>query len=256
MHRRGQRLTGVACAVLTAYVALGQSQPETPHFEVISVKPVTFSPVRTGCTGDRFAFGGLPLTRLIQWAYDLPPTRIQGLPNWITDWVNKTDSMFEIEAKASAAVNEAQCKAMVRSLLADRFRMVARVQEREIRVYALTVAKKGLKMREVSPGTTGAGVRINGTQWRSVGIVNPLPGVSMADLALRLSAVPIVGLPVIDRTGLTGIYSFDLSFWAREGDDRPAISTALQEQLGLKLEPIKSPIEVLVVDHIEKPSPN
>ncbi len=244
---------------LAAAFALGQSPFEAPHFEVVSVKPpppVGQAGARRGCTGDRFVFAGVPLAFLIRWAYDLPPTRIQGLPDWVTDYVNKTDTMYEIQAKASAAVNEGQCKAMVQSLLADRFKMVARVGPREVRLYALTVAKKGPKMREVRPGSEGTQVTINGGPWRSVDVSGPWPGASMADLALRLSGTPIVGLPVIDRTGLMGIYSFDLTFSVTEGDGRPAISTALQEQLGLKLESIKAPIEVLVVDHIERPAAN
>src|SRR5580700_10219536 len=138
MHRRGRRITVAALAALVVSAALGQSQSEAPHFEVISVKPpVTFSVARMGCTGDRFVSGGLPLMRLIQWAYGLPPTRIQGLPDWVTDWGSAKDSWYEIEAKASAPPSDAQCKAMAQSLLADRFKMVARLQDREMRVYGL-----------------------------------------------------------------------------------------------------------------------
>jgi uncharacterized protein (TIGR03435 family) len=257
MHRRGKQLSVAALAVLAACAALGQSPSETPHFDVISVKPppaVGQSVGRRGCTGDRFAFAGQALIWLIRWAYDLPPTRIQGLPDWVTDWVNKTDSMYEIEAKASESVNEAQCKEMVQSLLADRFNMSSRLEEREMRVFALTVSNKGSKMHEVQPGDNSAATV--GGQGR-LSVVDGKPtGISMSRFATYLGGVPAVRIPVIDRTGLPGIYSFDLSFSVRDDDGLPGVSTALQEQLGLKLEPIKAPIEVLVVDHIERPKAN
>jgi uncharacterized protein (TIGR03435 family) len=253
MKRRLEIL--VCSSALLVSFEFGQTQETASNFEVSSVKPpARLSPGRIGCTGDRFAFGGFPLTRLIQWAYGLPPTRIQGLPVWVTDIVNNNDSAYEIEAKASAAVNEAQCKAMVKSLLADRFKMVASVQEREMRVYALTVAKKGHKMREVGPGSEGAGVYINGVRHRTPGEIPP--GISMAQFATRLSAFPVLGIPVIDNTGLTGLYTFNMNFSIREDDGLPTIWTALEEQLGLKLESIKAPIEVLVVDRVERPTSN
>lgn len=248
-------------ALLAAFT-FGQAQSDTAHFEVISVKPpppVGQAAARLGCIGNRFEFAGVPFTRLLQWVYELPPTRIQGLPTWVTDYINKTDSMYEIDARASAAVSEAQCKAMVQLLLADRFKMAARVELREMPVYTLAVAKKGPKMRKVGPDAKDAGVNFNGIPIRSILTLGDTPaGVSMAQLARRLSAVPILERPVIDRTGLTGIYSFDLNFAtsASDSDERPSIWTAIEEQLGLKLQSIKAPIEVLVVDHIERPTAN
>ena len=247
-------------------LAASYGQPKRQTFDIVSVKPPPDhgqSYARRGCTGDRFRFSGMALTWLIRWAYDLPPTRIQGLPDWITDWVNKNDSMYEIEAKAQGPVDDLQCKAMVRSLLEDRFRMTTRRETKEMRVYALTVSSKGAKLLEVKKGTTGKGAFFNGDPLlkrvsSAVAFTDPAPpgGVSMVELTDRLSAAPVVGLPVIDKTGLKGVYSFRLDFSVREGDDRPAIAEALEEQLGLKLVPTKAPIEVLVVDHIERPKPN
>lgn len=237
-----------------------QAQPSASRFEVVSVKPppaVGQSFARLGCVGNRFVFSGIPLTRLLQWAYDLPSTRIVGLPIWIVDWVNKTDSMYEIDARATSVPSDSVCKAMVQSVLTDRFKMVARLESRELRAYALTVAKKGSKMHKIGAGETGRGVTVNGIPVRSVAVLGDTPGgISMKQFARRLSGVPILGAPVIDRTGLSGIYSFDLNFSVAESDERPAIWTAVEEQLGLKLEPVKAPIEVLVVDHIERPTPN
>jgi uncharacterized protein (TIGR03435 family) len=253
MRRRLKIL--VCSSALLVLSAFGQTPSTTSSFEVISIKPpLRLSGARRGCTGDRFVFGGFALTFLIQWAYGLPPTRIQGLPVWVTDVVNNNDSAYEIEAKASAAVNEAQCKTMVQSLLADRFKMVSSIQEREMRVYALTVAKKGHKMREAGPGSEGAGAYINGIRHRTLEEIPP--GISMAQFATRLSAFPILGIPVIDHTGLAGLYTFNMNFSIREDDGLPTIWTALEEQLGLKLEATKASLEVLVVDHIERPAAN
>lgn len=249
--------------VLLARSVFGQAHVDTLRFEVASIRPSRGPSLsRMGCIGNRFVFTGFALTWLIRWAYGLPPTRIQGLPTWVTDWVNKTDSMYEIEARAPMAVNKAQCEEMARLLLADRFRMVAHLEPREIRVYALTVRKKGIKMHQVSPNATGAGVRTNRIPFRIMP-TDPLmgkpivpPGISMSQFAEQLSSVPLIGQPVIDKTGLKGIYSFDLNFSSREDDGLPTIWTAVQEQLGLKFEPAKAVMDVLVVAHIERPGPN
>jgi uncharacterized protein (TIGR03435 family) len=250
-----QQKFSIWISFLLASFAFGQTQQMPLSFEVASVKPpATLSPARIGCVGNRFAFGGLPFMRLVQWAYGLPPTRIQGLPDWVTDWVNKPDSMYEIEAKASSTVSDAQCKAMVQTLLADRFKLVARLEPREMRVFALTVAKKGSKMREVTSGSEEVGVHFNGVRYRTPG---ELPaGISMSQFARDLSSIPAVGGVVVDRTSLSGVYSFDLEWSIKDNDGLPAISTAVEEQLGLKLEATKAPIEMLVVSHIERPTAN
>jgi uncharacterized protein (TIGR03435 family) len=165
------------------------------------------------------------------------------------------ESAYQIEAKAPAAMSEAQCRAMVQSLLASRFKMAAHREQREMRGYALTVTKKGAKMREVAPGSKDFAIMNGGVTFQSATRPDHA-GVSMAIFANALSGLRAVDLPVIDRTGLPGIYAFELNFSMREDDGLPTIWTALQEQLGLKLESIKAPIEVLVVDHIERPTAN
>jgi uncharacterized protein (TIGR03435 family) len=138
--------------------------------------------------------------------------------------------------------------------------MTGRLEAREMPVYALTVGKRGPRMRKVRPDAKDGGVNFNGGRVRSVSSYGDTPaGLSMAQLAKRLSAVPILGLPVIDRTGLEGIYSFDLNFAIGENgdsDDRPAIWTAVEEQLGLKLEKTRAKVDVLAISHIERPTAN
>lgn len=134
--------------------------------------------------------------------------------------------------------------------------MSAHREAKELRVYALTVGRKGPKMRPATQEDTGA-LFINGEPRRVLSETEPQrPGFSMEQLASFLSNVPAIGLPVVDRTGLKGRYIVRLTFTVSEEDDLPPIWVAVQQQLGLRLEPTKAWIDVLVVDHVEKPDPN
>jgi uncharacterized protein (TIGR03435 family) len=252
MLRAGRRLIFAVFAAYTTCVASGQTQEAAPQFEVISVKPASTGPtVFPSCRGNRFVERHLPLLSLVTWAFQLSALRVQGLP----DWANDRNPGYSIEANALASMTDAQCRAMVQSLLASRFGMVTHREQREMRAYALTVAKKGPKMREVAPGSKDFAI-MNGEVTFPSATSPDHAGVSMATFATALSGLRAVGLPVIDRTGLPGIYAFELNFSIREDDGLPTIWTALEDQLGLKLESIKAPIEVLVVDHIERPTSN
>jgi bla regulator protein BlaR1 len=162
---------------------------------------------------------------------------------------------------------------MMQSLLEDRFQLKARIETRDLPAYALVVDKRGIKMKEVTvdpfpppgvrppPGAhlprfvrTGQN-EITATAW------------GMPQFADTLSQYPDVGSrPVVDETGLTGHYDFVLSGVAIASPfganvigaetAEVAIFTALQEQLGLKLVPVKAPVEVLIIDRIDQPSPN
>ncbi len=200
------------------------------------------------CMGDRFT-SSMPLEYLIRWAYNLSQPHIQNLPDWANDNINR----YSIEAKALAAIDESTCKLMVQSMLATRFKMTAHREAKEMRAYALVQSKKGAKMREATRPTDIAS--INDAKFWSASNSAPA-GVSMARLASALSGRPEIGAPVVDRTGLLGTYVFDLKYSSTEGDNLPTIWTALEEQLGLKLESIKTSVEVLVIDHIEKPVGN
>lgn len=138
---------------------------------------------------------------------------------------------------------------MVQSLFIDRFKLAVHREMKESPVYLMTIGKKGPKLRE------NGGVRLNGSvQVVESGKPEWPDGWTMSALAAYLS--DFTGRPVVDRTGLTGTYGIVLEFSRRDGDERPNIFTAVQEQLGLKLVAGKAPIEILVIDHIEKPSEN
>jgi uncharacterized protein (TIGR03435 family) len=133
-------------------------------------------------------------------------------------------------------------------LLEDRFKLAVHRETRQLPVFVMTVAKSGSKLRAADPNGEGfLGRR---------GVRGPLTGrkASMPGLAATLSLV--MGRKVLDRTGLTGLYDFTLEYAPDNAVDSelPSLVTALQEQLGLKLESSKGPVEVLVIDHAEKPT--
>ncbi len=236
-------------------MSIAYTQGATPEFDVISIKPME-GRIGAYCHGNRFVTG-LPPAEVIRWAWQLGRPFLDGLPDWAQDGKQS----YAIDARAPKTMTEAECRTMVQSLFASRFKMTSHREQRVMRGYALTAPKNGLKMRFVSNSDNGGydwdstpGVTLNGIPFIIASKV--LPGVTMLQFAARLSGVPAIGLPVVDKTGLTGLYAFDLHFSVREDDGLPSIFTAVQEQLGLKLEPTKTPMEVLVVDHFERPTAN
>jgi uncharacterized protein (TIGR03435 family) len=168
-------------------------------------------------------------------------------------------AFFQVEGKCDHPITKEQASHMFQALLADRFKLIVHRESREQPIYALIVGKNGVKMHE-SPEDSGLpNVKQSGTGF----VVRSAP---LATLTLILSQV--VGRTVVDKTGLTGRYDFTLQYTperVRRGaegeaagnvDGLPSIFTALQEQLGLKLESQKGPVEFIVVDHAEKPLGN
>ena len=146
---------------------------------------------------------------------------------------------------------------MLQTLLRDRFSLKWHFEKREVKGYALRVARRGSKLGEPVSLDSGKGVRLNGAPIKSLEEVSVPGGISMTRLASRLSGHHAIdGLPVIDQTEVKGLYSFELTFSTEEGDERPSIFTAVREQLGLELKAGKIMTEVLVIDGISRPTPN
>jgi len=205
------------------------------------------------------------LKSIVQSAFDLPGYRVAGWPGWLYD-------KFDIEARGpeGKTFSREQINKMLQSLLADRFQLRFRFEPRQMDVFRLVMGRSGSKMREfreADPGLPefrtpdGANVQgIHGHPARPSRLVGQ--GGAMLELADVLTR--IMGQTVVDATGLTGRYDFDFE-WAPEstyqlpagGDpsDKPSIFTAIQ-QLGLRLDAGKGPVEVFVIDRIEKPSEN
>jgi uncharacterized protein (TIGR03435 family) len=256
-------ISALALAGLSIGTSLHAQAPAT--FEVASVKANKSgaSQVTVNWQGG-VTMINVPLRAIVQFAYGInTPSRIIGHP----DWTNV--ERFDILAKpATEGATVEQMRPMLQALLADRFKMVAKLEKRELQSYALVKARSdgklgpNIKAAEkpcVGPrGEAPLGIQCvqggNGGGARAIGI-------PIAQLAPLLSL--IVRRPVVDRTGLTGFYDLELRF-SGEGVDggpppdpsAPSIFTALQEQLGLKLEAEREMVEVLVIASIDRPSEN
>jgi uncharacterized protein (TIGR03435 family) len=240
--------------------AISYGQTRAPAFDVAAVKPS--KPSSSDWTGlqipggGRFNANGVSLKAIIHFAYGVQDSQISGGPNWAG-----TD-LFEVIAKAEGDATPAQIKLMLQTLLTDRFKLVLRHETKEVPVYHLVVAKNGPRLKESSQKSGS----ISG---RGPGQVEGQKA-SMAMLVKLLTFQ--LGQTVEDQTDLKGNYDFKLSWMPDElqqgrpgGPDSAAnpvdpsgasIFTAIQEQLGLKLEASKSLVEVLVIDHAERPTEN
>ena len=178
-----------------------------------------------------------PLRNLITYAYDLRAFQLSGAPGWI-----ETDR-FDVLAKSQDGPALAREKA--RALLAERFGLTVHHETKEQTVYLLTLAKGGSRMK-VSADT--------GPQR---GIYREGAGQAQGFAATTAVLAGMTDRAVIDKTGLIGKYEWTLE-WSPDAEDvtRPSLFTALPEQFGLKLETGKGPVDVIVIDHINRPSQN
>jgi len=223
-------------------------------FEVASVKPSV--PAGVGRSSG-YAMGGGPgtldpvrftcenfdLASLIMLAYDIRPYELS-TPAWMHE------AKFDIVANVPNSATKEQFRLMLQSLLTERFQLKTRRNTKTMPVYALLIAKNGPKLRE---NRTDAPVTKVVSTDREVQMT--FTSASMERLAMQISGVPEVGRPVIDQTGLTGTYDFQLNLAGafRGGPDpdsnSASIFTVIQEQLGLKLEPRVAPVAILIIDH-------
>jgi uncharacterized protein (TIGR03435 family) len=237
-----------ALGVCLGFVALAYGQES---FEVASIKPhpgvITFSS-DPSVKGNRMTATASTLRDLITVAYHVRYDQISGGPGWAG-----TDH-YDLEARAAGGeIGREQMRPMLQTLLAERFQLRIHRETKEVPMYALVVSKNGPKLKESSPAEEPKG-QITGD---GSGIHMEVCQGTMAQLASRLSGNG-AGRPVIDRTGLQGNYSFKLDWVNAPGSESelPSLFVALQEQLGLRLEPAKGPSEVIVIDGAEKPSAN
>jgi uncharacterized protein (TIGR03435 family) len=245
-------MRAVICALLIslAPAAWSQSAASSVMFEVVSIKPTPpaqQNQLRTSyCTnGGRFIVAGTPVIWSLAYAYRVKEYQISGAPAWL----NQFDSAYDIEGTPPGPVNDEQCRLMAQSLFVDRFRLAVHRESKQSSVYLLTIGKGGMKLH------VGNRVKLNGgVQMGASGKPQWPDGWTMSDLAMYLSNY--TDRPVVDHTGLNGRYEINLDFSLSDQDNRPSIFTAVQEQLGLKLDAGQAPVEMLIVDHIQKPEPN
>jgi uncharacterized protein (TIGR03435 family) len=261
VRRRMMQKFLVLLAVLSCSVA---ACAQKPAFDVASVKVNPSSGGRSHiwsvANEGSFKTQNVSLKGLLQFAYGLPETQVLGVPATIAD---KT---FDIEAKVDDAAEAAihalstdegklRKQQMVQSLLALRFKLVCHMETRELPIYALVVTKDGPKL---TPAKSD-GLTVSGFYGKLTA-----EGLTLDGLARELAKS--VGRVVVDKTAISGRFDINLTWTPDEGparlngvpiaDPPPAIFTAIQEQLGLKLEPQRGPVQVVVIDHVEMPTSN
>jgi uncharacterized protein (TIGR03435 family) len=250
--------TTVASSMVFVAVYTAFGQPSTPPaFEVASVKlyrlpvGVFIAPPQTNSfdiSGSRIDFWPLTLTGLIVAAYNVREDQVSGGPAWALE---QGGDRYLISARAPVdAPSSDQVRLMLKLLLAERFNLKLRRESKDLSVYEVTVGKNGPKMKEISADSPPT--------------VPPVFKGTMEHILIMLRGP--LDRPLIDKTGLAGTYEYTFDMRKLENAraaalTNPAILTdarieAIQEQLGLKVEPRKAATEVLVIEHVEKPTEN
>jgi uncharacterized protein (TIGR03435 family) len=256
-----------ACAILfMPWLAPAQPTSEpSVTFEVASIKLNTTAETNRSINwapGGQLNCTNVPLRMLVTFAYDLRDYQIAGLPAWAdSDFYNILAKPSAEEAAKEANVHSqvslARLRRRTQALLAERFGLTVHTEEREMSVYALVVAKGGPKLGEAKPADNLPESGPDGPQitWNSQRV--RCKNVTMKRFAETMVSARM-GRSVIDKTGLTGAYEFNMEYGPDEATDanRPPFQTALQEQLGLKLETVKAPVKTLMIDKVEKPTAN
>jgi uncharacterized protein (TIGR03435 family) len=255
-HLSGKVLLVVTTIAVAVMPLAAQAPTLKPSFEVGSIKPNNSGSRSTRVSinkGGRFTATNVPVKALMIVAYKLQEYQIIGGPPWLES------DRYDITAKSEDDANENQVGEMIKSLLGDRFKLTFHHETRELPVYALLVSKNRPKLK----ASDGDNHNANTTRGKITGRAMPLQTFVIL-LSNQLDRL------VVDKTGLTGNFDLQLEWspeFSRPGAlteaggtsselSGPSIFTALQEQLGLRLESTKGPVEVLVIDSVQKPSEN
>lgn len=226
-------------------------------FEVASIKLNTSGSLNRGTRGS--PDGSLQVTNmsvmdLIVFAYGVRESEVSGGPGWLRS------SLYDIAAKPAQGATPQQIPQMVQSLLEERFQLRVRRENRDMPIYSLRVAKGGPRFVPANEGSCRTGPATSAREiTRSCGYNMLSPAtfdMVMAPIAKLADALSgLTGRRVVDETGLTDTYSLHLDFAPEQAEDasRPSVFTAVQEQLGLRLESSKGPVRVLVIEGAEKP---
>ncbi|HWG16336.1 MAG TPA: TIGR03435 family protein [Acidobacteriaceae bacterium] len=257
----------VAVLVVSLYLEMGvraqdvskptvMAKDADPDWEVATVKLN-----ESGISNDRIHIRGRHVTienetvaRMMLIGYGVQKDQIAGLPDWAKTVGWDIDGVTDV----AGVPNLRQFQTMVRKIIEERFGLVLHHEQRVMEVFALRVTKGGPKLNAATGGADAFPDRVDR---RSAGqLASTFKNTSMHDFVLM--ALGDRDRPVVDETGLTGKYDFQLTWndaesaTLTEDSAAPGLFTALQEQLGLKLEPVKAPADVLVVDKVERPNAN
>lgn len=257
----------VLAAVLLTGSALAQTAPQPtmaakpmakdahPFFAVAVIKPHDPNSSRQGFNtqGDRVTVRNQSVVSLMQFAYAIHPRQIVDAPDWALhdrwDIVGTTDTPGEPSLR--------QFQEMLQKLLADRFGLKLHREQRELSVYALRAAKGGPKLTPAADPKAEPDQNANS---HGAELTQTYTSTSIAEFIMGMQFF-VPDRPLVEQTGLTGRYDITLRYTPDESKSTdpnapPGLFTAIQEQLGLKLEPTRAPIDVFVIDHVEQPSAN
>jgi uncharacterized protein (TIGR03435 family) len=255
--------------------ALAQAPEPLPRFDVASVKQDTSGEQPSNnwqASPGRINYQNSQILQLIRAAFGDFSLRAEGFPEWTVS------ERYDVEVRFPADTPGPTTSQMLRQLLIDRFKMVARLETRQVQVYELVMARPdripGPQLKPAdstcAPGPQDAPSECRPRISVSGGTLL-LPYNTMAGFARTLTTMQgMLGRPVIDKTGLTGNYSISLTFTGAEApdprgpvggapapaSDAPSIFTALQEQLGLRLNGAEGPVQFIAIDRIERPTPD
>jgi uncharacterized protein (TIGR03435 family) len=247
----------VFCSVT---VSLAAQQPAAPKFEVASIRQNVSgrSSSSVNSEGETFTATSRWLVELIQWAYETTAPQIVGGPDWVRS------DRFDIVAKMAAGANRDQIDLMLRTLLEDRFNLRVRNEKREMAIFELALANKDGR---VGPNLHDCSKLDEKEANRNRQFTGP-PGGNVAaggcgpmSRVASLAAGQVQGI-VHDKTGLSGNWRFNVSYGpdlpdpASANPNLPSFVTALREQLGLKLERARALVDVVVIDSVDRPTPD
>ena len=237
-----------------------------PSFEVVTIKPNDSgdtSMQELTLKGRNFTTVNSSLADLMMFAYSVQMKQIVGAP----DWIEKDRYDIVATPDHEGRPSPDQVRVMIRKLLADRFQLKFHQDKKELSAFVLTVGKEGAKLRPGQQNGTLHGIGMQPAKTGSLLFVNNAPISAFTNFLQSM----VVDRPVVDATGLTGRYDFTVTFTPDDSqfdghppfpapadgvEPAPNLFEAIQEQLNLKLTPEKAQVDVLAIDHVEKPSAN
>jgi uncharacterized protein (TIGR03435 family) len=268
------RIVATTIAVVAATSLFAQSYA----FEAASVKPASpDNPPGQGLSrapGGRFTAVNVPVRFLILYAYQLQGHQLIGAPDWTANERFDIVAKMEGDPPSIVTVGPDPMRLATQTLLADRFGLHARRETRVLDIYALTMARSGrqpgraLKPSPEDCAVMAARARVAAPAPGPDGTPPFICGQQLGRGRIRFGGHPLslfanglsqtVGRAVVDRTGLAGNWSFELTYAPEPSpdSDAPSLFTAIQEELGLRLEPTTGPVEVLVVESVQRPTPD